>query len=207
MSNEMDELLEKLKAEYQQKKTKASQTPPPRKPPQKPKKRNSQPKKTQSSESMEEMLGELRNELEAGRDRPNNTPTTPAQSKPPNNKIVNRDLGKTEALRDRLIAEIEREYRKQEAHREQKRAAQKKREQELLAAQQRRERELLAQQEKARIREQRRKEALKQQAAEWLKKLNPNSEEGRWFEEFSYSYESKLDAAIDYLEAMRESGL
>lgn len=49
---------------------------------------------------------------------------------------------------------------------------------------------------------QQQKKALEAKATQWLKQLNPNSEEGLWFEEFAYSYESKLVAAIDYLQAM-----
>ncbi|MBR8832322.1 MAG: hypothetical protein N5P05_002032 [Chroococcopsis gigantea SAG 12.99] len=54
--------------------------------------------------------------------------------------------------------------------------------------------------------EKRRREALKEKARRWLQKLNPESEEGMWFEEFSYSYESKLEAAMTYLEALKEAG-
>ncbi len=54
--------------------------------------------------------------------------------------------------------------------------------------------------------EQRRRESLKQKAHQWLAKLDPTSDEGMWFEEFSYSYDSKLEAAITYLEALREAG-
>jgi hypothetical protein len=41
-----------------------------------------------------------------------------------------------------------------------------------------------------------------QQAEIWLKSLDPNSEEWLWFEQFAYSYESKVEAAIDYLKAL-----
>ncbi|MFM2429708.1 MAG: hypothetical protein RLZZ511_921 [Cyanobacteriota bacterium] len=49
-----------------------------------------------------------------------------------------------------------------------------------------------------------RREALRQTAAQWLKQLKPKSDEGRWFEEFACNYESRLEAAIDYLEALEE---
>ncbi len=42
-------------------------------------------------------------------------------------------------------------------------------------------------------------ELLKTQAQEWLKKLEPLSPEGLWFETFAQSYPSKLEAAIEYL--------
>jgi hypothetical protein len=41
-----------------------------------------------------------------------------------------------------------------------------------------------------------------QQAETWLKNLDSNSEEWLWFEQFAYSYESKVEAAIDYLKAL-----
>lgn len=53
-------------------------------------------------------------------------------------------------------------------------------------------------------RQQRKREALRQKAREWLKNLDPHSEEGLWFEEFAYAYDSKLDAAMDYLSALGE---
>ncbi|MFB2833967.1 salt stress protein, Slr1339 family [Floridanema evergladense] len=55
-----------------------------------------------------------------------------------------------------------------------------------------------------RIKQQER-QALTKEAEAWLKKLNPRSSEGLWFEEFAYSYSSKLEAAIDYLQALKET--
>ena len=55
-----------------------------------------------------------------------------------------------------------------------------------------------------RIKQQQR-QALTKEAEAWLKKLNPRSSEGLWFEEFAYSYSSKLEAAIDYLQALKET--
>lgn len=52
---------------------------------------------------------------------------------------------------------------------------------------------------------QQQKQALTKEAEAWLKKLNPRSAEGLWFEEFAYSYPSKLEAAIDYLQALKET--
>lgn len=46
---------------------------------------------------------------------------------------------------------------------------------------------------------------LTRQAEIWLKKLDPNSEEGFWFEQFALSYSSKLEAAIDYLKALTDN--
>ena len=52
---------------------------------------------------------------------------------------------------------------------------------------------------------QRQEKALRTQAQKWLKNLNPHSDEGIWFEEFAYSYPSRLEAAIDYLQALGET--
>ncbi len=98
-----------------------------------------------------------------------------------------------------LLGQIKAEFEEKERIEELKRQ-QILREEQLRKEQQIREEQLRAQQ-----REQKRREALNQEATEWLKKLNPRSEEGRWFEEFSYSYPSKLEAAIDYIQALRET--
>ena len=44
-------------------------------------------------------------------------------------------------------------------------------------------------------------EAVKIKAIAWLKKLDPLSSEGIWFENFARKYPSKLAAAIDYLKS------
>jgi hypothetical protein len=50
-----------------------------------------------------------------------------------------------------------------------------------------------------------RQELSRSNAEKWLNSLSLQSEEGRWFEEFACNYESLLDAAIDYLEALEEA--
>lgn len=57
-------------------------------------------------------------------------------------------------------------------------------------------------QEEIRYTEQKKQQQQKlliRQAQKWLENLDPYSDEGLWFEEFSSSYSSRLDAAIDYL--------
>ncbi|MBE9129914.1 MULTISPECIES: salt stress protein, Slr1339 family [unclassified Coleofasciculus] len=103
------------------------------------------------------------------------------------------------AAEEGLLAELKAEFAEQEQAEEQNRQ-QQLREEQLRQEQQLREEQLRNQQ-----REQKRREALTQRAIEWLKKLDSRSEEGLWFEEFSYSYPSKLEAAIDYLQALRET--
>lgn len=88
---------------------------------------------------------------------------------------------------------------------EKQQAEELKKQQQIREEQLRKEQQIREEQIKEEQKRKRKREALTQEATEWLKKLNPHSEEGLWFEEFSYSYPSKLDAAIDYLTALRET--
>ena len=198
MSNDMDDLLNQLKTEYGESKK-------PQGNPHQSSASKQPPAKPQTDKSIQQMLDELGAEILSGRGKPGfNEAATTASQQPDADKEA---VKKAQREREVLIAEIERDYRQQERKRETLIAAKKRQEQELLVAQKRREQELLAAQKQAELREQRRKAALKEKAQKWLQNLNPRTEEGRWFEEFSYSYESKLKAAIDYLEAMEETGL
>jgi hypothetical protein len=49
---------------------------------------------------------------------------------------------------------------------------------------------------------QKKEKQRKQKAQKWLDNLEPYSEEGLWFEDFARSYSSRLEAAIDYLQAL-----
>lgn len=186
---------------------------------------NASPPQTIPQASMEQMLDRLRADLESGRGRPN---SVPQQSE---NSIKQDKTSVVDAARQRdlLNALIDTDYRRQAHKREQKRAeikrreeakqaeakrresaklAEQKRQEEAKQAEaKRRQQELIELQQQEELRNRRRKEALREEAKQWLVKLDPKSEEGRWFKEFSYSYENKLQAAIDYLEAMRETGL
>ena len=201
----MDELLAQLKNEFEpEEKTNSNRSPA----------RKSPPQSAARQASMEQMLAELRADLESGRGRPNSTSEeATASGKSDKASVVNaaRD-------RDRLNALIDTDYRRQAHKREQKLgeikrqeeaklAEIKRQEQARIAEEKRHQQELLEIQKREELRERRRKAALREEAKEWLAKLNPRSEEGKWFQEFSYSYEDKLKAAIDYLEAMRETGL
>ncbi|MBE9188160.1 hypothetical protein IQ270_26860 [Microcoleus sp. LEGE 07076] len=42
------------------------------------------------------------------------------------------------------------------------------------------------------------------QAQVWLKKLDKDSDERYWFDQFAFKYASRIDAAIDYLQAVNE---
>ncbi|HAX78191.1 MAG TPA: hypothetical protein DCY88_20810 [Cyanobacteria bacterium UBA11372] len=88
---------------------------------------------------------------------------------------------------EQLLTDLKSEFQEQE------KAEALKRQQQLQEEQRRQEQ--IKQQEK---------QALAKEAEQWLKKLKPRSEEGLWFEEFAYGYPSKLEAAIDYLQALKE---
>lgn len=207
----MDDLLAQLKAEFEPEPkpiSKANQ-------PSASSKSKSPPPKTTPA-SMAKMLEELKNELESGRGRATSTPSTPLQS----SASAPQQLSAKEAAqaRQRLNALIEQDYQAQAQKREEKVAqikrqaeaklAEEKRQAEAkLAEEKRRQQELIELQQREELRDRRRQEALREEAKTWLLKLNPRSEEGKWFQEFSYSYENKLQAAIDYLEAMQETGL
>jgi hypothetical protein len=60
----------------------------------------------------------------------------------------------------------------------------------------------LKQQRLEQLKQQRHNE-LRHQAQTWLNQLKPKSDEGRWFAEFACNYDNKLEAAIDYLEALQ----
>ncbi|MFN6567774.1 hypothetical protein A6770_10050 [Nostoc minutum NIES-26] len=91
---------------------------------------------------------------------------------------------KSVSLVDNLLAEVQADFAAQD------KAEELRRQQEL---------------EQERIRQEKIKatklETLKNQAKEWLDKLDPFSPEGLWFERFSESYPSKLEAAIEYLQS------
>lgn len=46
-----------------------------------------------------------------------------------------------------------------------------------------------------------------QDAQQWLRQIQPTTEEGLWFEEFAHHYPSRLEAALDYLSALSSSEL
>ncbi|MEM8672726.1 MAG: hypothetical protein AAGF83_02465 [Cyanobacteria bacterium P01_G01_bin.67] len=194
----MDDLLAQLKNEFEPKQRtnpQAGKSPIPQ----------AKPPHSAPQPSMEQMLSELSYELEFGT-RPNRSShqqTTPS-ALPVEPK---QNPSNSAKYRQRLNALIDSDYQQQEQKREAQLAEKKRQEEAKIAEQQRRQQELIEAQQRAKLREQRRKEALRETARQWLKTLNPRSEEGKWFEEFSYSYEDKLQAAIDYLEALRETGL
>lgn len=131
---------------------------------------------TQSS-SLDNLLAEVQQEIEGQ--------TTPSQPQPQTNTSKSQPVAK---LDNNLLHELKQEFREKEKIEEQRKQQQLQEKQQLQQQQ-----------------EKKRRQALESNAKEWLKNLKPNSDEGVWFEEFSYAYESKLEAAIDYLQAIKET--
>ncbi|MBZ8179717.1 hypothetical protein G3T18_06325 [Oscillatoria salina IIICB1] len=145
-----------------------------------------------SSSRLDDLLAAVESEVKENKPKPQNQVTPPQQVKRPSKQRYTQPSSN-------FLGELKSEF-------EEKQREEEKRRQEQLKEQQRQEQlRLKEQQRQEQLRQQRRRKALESKAKEWLKNLNPNSEEGLWFEEFSYSYESKLEAAIDYLEALRET--
>jgi hypothetical protein len=148
-------------------------------------------------ESIDDILAQLKSEYQE-KDNPGQQKKQPAVGKekaiepklpnlPPPTKSRQKSFSPTspeEALLSQMKAEFA-EQDKAEELRRQEQIKEEKIRQERIKQQQR--------------------EALKKEAEAWLKKLNPRSAEGLWFEEFAYSYSSKLEAAIDYLQALKET--
>ena len=179
----MDKLLAQLKAEYEQEKPPSSKlsssaTPFPQK------------SKHKLDDGSNKKLNSLLSDLKAAftGEQPqklNKSLHKPAKTISPTPSSSNRA---TPPINDNLIKDLQAEYQAKEQE-----------------EQQRRQQELIEQQKREQAKEKRRREALRQEAQKWLKNLNLNSDEGLWFEEFSYSYDSKLEAAIDYLQAIRDT--
>jgi hypothetical protein len=172
----MDELLAQLKAEYAQPEQPSTLPP-----------RSQEQSKPQTTEPIDDLLAEVKAEfegeqtkLEQGREVRSLRSRCAHSTLNPKNSSFSKDLSNS----DNLIKDLQQEDK---------------------AEQERKQQEIIAQKQKQQDKERRRTEALKQKAREWLNNLDPKSDEGLWFEEFAYAYESKLEAAIDYLKAIRES--
>lgn len=102
---------------------------------------------------------------------------------------IPRPKSSTDRLLDELKAQNDERDRAEELKRQEQQRAEEQQRQEQLRQEQRRQAEQKRQKQRA----------VMQQAEEWLKRLDPRSGEAAWFEEFAAKYESKLEAAIDYL--------
>jgi hypothetical protein len=153
-------------------------------------------------ESIDDLLAQIRNEYENPKSQPKEQSLLAEELKlaesstyqaQPLNQIQN------SPIEDSLLAEIKAEFE------EQQRIEASNKQKQLREETLRKEQQLQA--EKIRIQQQERikRDALTKEAEAWLKALNFRSEEGLWFEEFAYAYPSKLEAAIDYLQALQET--
>lgn len=107
---------------------------------------------------------------------------------------------------DGLLNQVKQQYAAEEAKRERQRQEAleaDRRLQQQLEEQARQQQRLEARRQQERE-EQRKTERLKK-AETWLKDLDPNSDEGFWFESFAINYSSKLEAALEYLDAMDQA--
>lgn len=150
-------------------------------------------------ESIDDLLSQIKAEYEE-KDNPNPPPKQPTlkaediflesstSTPPPQSSWQKSVTSAPSAAEYNLLSEVKAEFAQKEREEELKR-------QEKIREEQRRQEQIKQQQRKA----------LAKEAEVWLKKLNPRSEEGLWFEEFAYSYSSKLEAAIDYLQALKET--
>ena len=141
-------------------------------------------------ESIDDLLAQVKAEYS---DRPQKQTQTGKQQ-PQKSSSPMPPLSPTPAVRpassagiDGLLAELGSEYQDRdrlEAAKQREREAQARRQQEQQRQQQR--------------------QALRQTAQTWLKNLDRHSGEGLWFTEFAQGYACELEAAIDYLEALKE---
>ena len=127
-------------------------------------------------DEIDRLLSQLKAENEK---QPTKPSSQPSAAKPP--------TANSESAIDRLLEQVKFDYVEKDREQEQIRQAQLKAEQ-------------LKQQQ---LQQEKRKE-LKKTAQAWLEKLDPFSPEGLWFERFAEKYESKLAAAIDYLQEYSE---
>lgn len=146
-------------------------------------------------ESIDDLLAQIKSEYQEQQPEPNKKPplfleeelNVPSAIDP----TIQPQLGSITWLssaEENLLAEIKAEFEEQDYIEEHKKEQQRQ-----------------AEQQKAEQERNRQRESLIKDATEWLKTLDPHSEEGLWFEELAYSYPSKLDAAMEYLQTLRQN--
>lgn len=129
-------------------------------------------------ESIDRLLAEVKAEYEKSADKqPKTLPAKIRQVQPQSPSSI-----------DSLLEQVKTDYEQQDK-------AEKQLQQQQLKAEQLRQQELQMEQ----------REALKNQVIAWLKQLDSLSSEGIWFEKFAESYPSKLDAAFDYLQDIKDN--
>ncbi|MBF2015526.1 MAG: hypothetical protein IGS23_10075 [Rivularia sp. T60_A2020_040] len=138
-------------------------------------------------DSIDKLLSELKAEYE----KPANSPTKRTEefekvkldSSPLDSSLFTSSSAKKDVI-DNVLSQVKQDF-------EQKQLLEEQQKQQQLE-------EERIKQEKLKVKE---LEGLKKQAQEWLNKLEPLSPEGLWFEGFAKSYNSQLEAAIEYLQA------
>lgn len=142
-------------------------------------------------ESIDKLLADIKAEYQEkaknvpGKPQPFSEPTT--ANKPISEAWQNPIYSVSKSSEtDLLLEQIKSEYEQEQREEELKK-------QEEIRQEQIRQQQILQQQ----------REAFKKQAEVWLKNLDPLSDEGMWFEELSFKYPSKLEAAIDYLQTLQ----
>ena len=139
-------------------------------------------------ESFERLLGELKAEYQASQKIAELKSQAPAQAQAPSNATFKTsDINLYASPLDKDLAHIKAEYESQ--NKAQEVASLEPRPAEKVAGPQ-----LDVQTHRQKVR----------QAQVWLKKLDKNSDEGYWFDQFAFRYSSRIDAAIDYLQAVNE---
>ncbi|MEG4840883.1 salt stress protein, Slr1339 family [Microcoleus sp. B9-D4] len=164
-------------------------------------------------ESIERLLGELKAEYQASQKNAELKSQTPVQAQAPvpqaavpsNPTFKTSDINFYAGSLDKDLAQIKAEYEGQNQAQEVASQQPLKAEHEAqnkaqaVASQQPQPAEKVAGQLEVQTHRQK-----VRQAQVWLKKLDKNSDEGYWFDQFAFKYSSRIDAAIDYLQAVNE---
>ncbi|MEG4248033.1 hypothetical protein QUB37_06910 [Microcoleus sp. AT3-A2] len=165
-------------------------------------------------ESIERLLGELKAEYQASQKNAELKSQTPVQAQAPvpqaavpsNQTFKTSDINLYAGSLDKDLAQIKAEYEAQnkaqeavsqqplKAEHEAPNKAQEVAALELLPAEKVAGLQLDVQTHRQKVR----------QAQVWLKKLDKNSDEGYWFDQFAFKYSSRIDAAIEYLQVVNE---
>ncbi|MEG4028449.1 MULTISPECIES: salt stress protein, Slr1339 family [unclassified Microcoleus] len=165
-------------------------------------------------ESIERLLGELKAEYQASQKNAELKSQTPVQAQAPvaqaavpsNQTFKTSDINLYASPLDKDLAQIKAEYEAQ--NKAQEAALQQPLKAEHEAQNQAQEVASLEPQPAEKVAGpqwdvQTHRQKVRQ-AQVWLKKLDKNSDEGYWFDQFAFKYSSRIDAAIDYLQAVNE---
>ncbi|MEG5047769.1 salt stress protein, Slr1339 family [Microcoleus sp. B4-C1] len=157
-------------------------------------------------ESIERLLGELKAEYQASQKIAELKSQAPVQAQTPSNPTLKTsDINLYASPLDRDLAQIKAEYESQNKAQEVASVEPLKAEHEAqnqaqaVASLEPQPAEKVAGQLEVQTHRQK-----VRQAQVWLKKLDKNSDEGYWFDQFAFKYSSRIDAAIDYLQAVNE---